>query len=84
MAFRFKPRLRENLIEGMTYKLLEAHDSFLQSNSVGKLIGEREAEDIYNSENAVGPNIGAELEKAVRKIIRVWEDVLSVDVGYHE
>jgi hypothetical protein len=77
MAFKFKPELRENLIEGMTYKLLEAHDQFLQSRSVRVLIGEQEASDIFGSMSSVGPNVGAELEKAVKKIVRIWEDILS-------
>lgn len=78
MAFRFKPELRENLIESLTYKLLQTHDQFLQSRSVRVLIGEQEASDIYNSMNSVGPNVGDHFEKAVRKIVKIWEDALSV------
>lgn len=82
--FKFDPQLRENLIDGLVAQLLEAHDKFVNSYSVGSLIGEREAEDIYNSMSSVGPNVGSELEKAAKKIIKVWEDILSVDIGYHE
>jgi len=77
--FKFAPQLRESLIDGMVYKLLQSHDAFLVSNSVTKLIGDQEAGEIYGSMSSVGPNVGSELEKAAKKIVKIWEDILSCD-----